>query len=73
MDACSQKLHIFIAVLLHVIFLFSETNTFFALSRQNGPQIPRARYKFLEVAFIQYFSLLSKVAHENLQTKDLLI
>lgn len=47
--------------------------TFVFLTRQNRPQIPRVKYGGLEVAVIQSFTLLSKVAHENLQMKDLLI
>lgn len=43
---------------------------FVFLTRQNRPQIPRERGEFLEVAIIQSFALLSKIAHENLQMKD---
>lgn len=34
--------------------------------------MPRVRYRGLEVAVVQSFTLLSKVAHENLQMKNLL-
>ena len=54
-------------------FCFQRQETFVFLIRQNRPQIPSVRYGGFGGGSNSSFTLLSKVAHENLQMKDLLI